>query len=198
MSETLQTVLGVLAVALGLFGYMFYVRGILAGKVKPHAFTWFVWGLLTAIAFVAQISSGGGPGAWVTGVTALCSFGFAAVGLGASSRIFITKSDWAFFVSSLLAIPVWLITKNPLWSVIIISVVDNLAAAPTFRKAYHHPETEHAWTYALSGLKFIVSLFALQSFTWTTALYPASLVAANIAFVFVIESRKRVIKKAVA
>ncbi|HSX15287.1 MAG TPA: hypothetical protein VLF40_00685 [Candidatus Saccharimonadales bacterium] len=191
MSETLQTVLGVLAIALGLFGYMFYVRGILAGKVKPHAFTWFVWGLLTAIGFVAQVSGGGGPGAWVTGVTALCSFGFAAVGLGASSRIFITKSDWAFFISSLLAIPVWLITKNPLWSVIIITITDAVAFAPTFRKAFHHPETEHAWTYSLSGLKFIVSLFALQSFTWTTALYPASLVLANYAFVALLVWRKQ-------
>src|SRR6185369_13805789 len=109
-----------------------------------------------------------------------------------------TKSDWAFFISSLLAIPVWLITKNPLWSVIIITIVDNLAAVPTFRKAYHHPDTEHAWTYALSGLKFIVSLFALQSFTWTTALYPASLVLAILAFVVISESRKRAVKKAVA
>ena len=115
---TSQQFLGGLAVALGLFGYVFYVRGILQSKVKPHAFSWFVWGLLTAIAFVAQIAEGGGAGAWVTGVTALCSFGFALVGLGASSRILIGKSDWIFFIASLLTIPIWYFTGNPLWSVI--------------------------------------------------------------------------------
>lgn len=176
-------VLGGAAVALGLLGYVFYVRGILQGKVKPHAFTWFIWGLLTAIAFVAQISSGGGAGAWVTGVTAACSFGFALVGLGASSRIHIVRSDWKFFVASLLAIPVWLVTGEPLWSVVIITITDAVAFAPTFRKAFHHPDTENVWTYALSGIKFVISLFALESFTWTTALYPASLVLANAAFV---------------
>lgn len=178
-----QQVLGGIAVALGLFGYVFYVRGILQGKVKPHAFTWFVWGLLTAIAFVAQLAGGGGAGAWVTGVTALCSFGFALVGLGATSRVFIAKSDRIFFSCALLAIPVWLFTGNALWSVIIITVTDAVAFAPTFRKAYFYPETENGWTYTLSGMKFAVSLFALQSFTWVTALYPASLVLANLAFV---------------
>jgi hypothetical protein len=185
-----QEALGGLAVALGLFGYVFYVRGILQGKVKPHAFTWFVWGLLTSIAFIAQIAEGGGAGAWVTGVTALCSFCFAVVGLGASSRVYIAKSDWIFFISALLAIPIWYVTGSPLWSVIIITVVDAVAFAPTFRKAFFHPGTENGWTYALSGLKFLVSLFALQSFTWTTALYPASLVLANIAFVAMLVWRK--------
>lgn len=185
-----QEFLGGLAVAIGLYGYAFYVRGILQGKVKPHAFTWFVWGLLTAIAFAAQITEGGGAGAWVTGVTAFCSFCFALIGLGASSRIFITKSDWVFFIGALLTIPVWYFTGNPLWSVIVITITDAVAFAPTFRKAFFHPTTENGWTYALSGIKFIVSLFALGSLTWTTALYPASLVVANLAFVAMIIWRR--------
>lgn len=190
-----KELLGGLAVAIGLFGYAFYVRGILQGKVKPHAFSWFVWGLLTAIAFVAQVAEGGGAGAWVTGVTALFSFGFAIVGLRASSRIFIAKSDWVFFVSALLAIPVWYLTGNPLWSVIIISVIDAVAFAPTFRKAFHHPETENGWTYVLSGLKFVVGLLALESLTWTTVLYPVSLVLANLAFVVMLVWRHKLPKK---
>ncbi len=185
-----QEFLGILAVALGLLGYVFYIRGIIQGKVKPHAFTWFVWGLLTAIAFVAQITGGGGAGAWVTGITALFSFGFAFVGLGKSARVYITKSDWTFLIGALLTIPIWYFTGNPLWSVIIITITDAVAFAPTFRKAYFNPETENGWTYTLSGIKFAVSLFALGSFTWTTALYPASLVVANLAFVAMLILRK--------
>lgn len=183
---TLKEVLGVLAVALGLFGYIFYVRGILQGKVKPHAFTWFVWGLLTGIAFIAQIVKGGGAGAWVTGVTAICSFGFTVVGLRSSSREFISKSDWIFFICALLTIPIWYFTQNPLWAVIVITITDFIAFIPTIRKAFFNPETENSWTYTLSGLKFVISLFALESFTWTTALYPASLVIANFAFVLML------------
>jgi len=186
-----QQILGLVAVALGLFGYAFYIKGIIKGEVKPHAFTWFVWGLLTAIAFVAQTVEGGGPGAWVTGITALMSFVFVIVGLGASSRSYIVKSDWIFLVVSLVTIPVWYLTGNPLWSVIIITIIDAVAFAPTFRKAYFHPETENTWTYLLSGIKFIFGIAALTSFSLTTVLYPSSLIVANFAFVSMVIWRKR-------
>lgn len=189
---TLQELLGGFAVLLGIIGYVFYIRGIVQGKVKPHAFTWFVWGLLTAIAFFAQDTEGGGAGAWVTGVTALFSFAFATVGLRASSRIYIAKTDWIFFVTALLSIPIWYFSGNPLWSVILITVIDFIAFIPTIRKAYYNPDTENGWTYALSGTKFVVSLAALESFTWTTALYPASLVVANLVFVTMLILRRRI------
>ncbi len=178
-----QTVAGVVAVGLGALGYVFYVRGILRGEVKPHSFSWFVWGLLTAIGFVAQVVGGGGAGTWVTGFTAVASFGFALVGLGASSRVYITKSDWVFFICALAAIPVWYFTGNPLWSVVMITVIDAAAFVPTFRKAYFHPETENAWTYTFSSIKFVFGLAALSMFSWTTVLYPASLILANGVFV---------------
>lgn len=191
LSFSMAEILGGIAVLLGIIGYVFYVRGILQGKVKPHAFSWFVWAILTTIAFVVQVVEGGGPGAWVTGFTALASFAFAAVGLGVSSRVLIAKSDWIFFIGSILAIPVWYVTGDPLWSVILITIIDAAAFVPTFRKAYFHPETENTTTYALSGIKFIFSLLALEAFTVTTALYPASLVLANGIFVAMVLWRRR-------
>ncbi len=192
---TWQSIFGGIAVFLGLLGYVFYIRGILQGKVKPHFFSWFVWTLLTGIAFVAQVVEGGGPGAWVTGITAVMSIIFTLVGLRSSSRTFIAKTDWFYFIAALLAIPPWYFTGDPLWSVIMITVIDAVAFAPTFRKAYFHPETENGWTYALSGIKFVFGLAALSSFTWTTALYPASLVLANAAFVAMVLWRQRQLVK---
>lgn len=185
-----QQLLGGLAVVLGAVGYVFYIHGIIKGKVKPHAFSWFVWGLLTAIAFVAQVADGGGPGAWVTGFTALMCIAFTLVGLGASSRVFIAKSDWFYFVGALTTIPLWYFTGSPLLSVILITVIDALAFIPTFRKAYKHPETESVHTYTLSGIKFIPSIFALQNFSVVTVLYPASLILMNALFVGMVLWRK--------
>jgi len=179
-----QNILGIVAVLIGLAGYLVYIQGIRRGRVKPHAFSWFIWGLLTAIGFAAQIVESGGPGAWVTGFTAAASFVFVIVGLTSSSRIFIAKSDWFFFAAALFAILPWYITGNPLWSVIIITVIDALAFAPTFRKAYLHPETESALAYSLQGSKFVFGILALQTFSVITVLYPASLVLMNGAFVF--------------
>lgn len=186
----IKIILGTLAVVIGMLGYMFYTRGIFKGEVKPHAFTWSVWGILTSIAFFAQITEGGGPGAWVTGATAAMSFIFAIVGLGASSRAYIKKSDVIIFIFTLLAIPIWLVTENPLWAVILITIIDAVAFAPTFKKAYYHPQTENTWTYFLSATKFVVGIFALESFTTITVLYPASLVVANGAFVAMVIWRR--------
>lgn len=187
---SLQESIGAVAVLLGFVGYAFYIRGIFAGSVKPHFFTWFVWAILTFIAFLAQVVAGGGPGAWVTGVTAAMSVVFALVGLGSSSRTLIAKSDWVFFIGALLAIPPWLATGDPLWSVVIITIIDAVAFIPTFRKAYEHPDTESAATYALSGIKFVFGIVALSSLTLTTALYPASLVVANLVFVLMLVWRR--------
>lgn len=186
-------VLGGFAVVIGLLGYVFYIRGIIKGEVKPHAFTWFVWGLLTVIGFIAQVVDGGGPGAWVTGMTAAMSFIFAVVGLGASSRIYIAKSDWIFFLAALVTIPVWYFTGSPLWSVVIITVIDAVAFAPTFRKAYFHPQTENMWTYMFSGIKFVFGIAALQVISVSTVLYPLSLVFANGAFVVMCLWRRRIL-----
>ena len=63
--------LTVLAIVAGFIGYVLYIRNILAGKTKPHAFSWFVWAFIAGIAFAAQVVGKGGHGAFVMGFTAL-------------------------------------------------------------------------------------------------------------------------------
>ncbi len=137
--------LGILSVVAVMIGNLFYIVGIFQDKVKPHPFSWFIWSILSAVAFAAQFSEGSGAGAWAIGVSALSCIVFAALGLRASSRVYIEKADWFFLVSALATIPVWYLTGNPLWSVIMISFIDAMAFIPTFRKAYFNPETESVY-----------------------------------------------------
>ena len=62
----MRTFLGIFAIVIGIYSYIPYFRDIVAGRTKPHAFSWFVWALLTGIAFFAQLHGKGGAGAWVT------------------------------------------------------------------------------------------------------------------------------------
>jgi len=66
-----KIIFGSIAVGLSFIQYFPYIRDILRGTTKPHAFSWFVWGLPALIVFAAQALKGGGAGAWATGVTAL-------------------------------------------------------------------------------------------------------------------------------
>ena len=40
-----------------------YIRSIRAGRTKPHAFSWVIWGLGTSVVGFAQLAGGGGAGA---------------------------------------------------------------------------------------------------------------------------------------
>src|SRR5580698_5703228 len=76
----MKEILGASAILIGCISYVPYFRTIFSGKTKPHAFSWLVWGILTAIAFGGQIVGKGGAGAWVTG------FGEKSLGSAASIR----------------------------------------------------------------------------------------------------------------
>ena len=183
-------ILGIIATIIALISYIPYLITILQGTTKPHGFSWFVFGILMAIAYAAQVTDNGGAGAWVTGFSALVCFLIA--GLAVFKGTFTpTKSDWSALIGSLLAIPLWLLTDNPLYAVLLITVIDILAFYPTFRKAYFHPNEELLFTYLLSGIKFLIGFAALENFTFITVFYPASLILMNWLFIGMVMWRRR-------
>lgn len=186
--------LGITAIIIGLIGYVPYFRTIFSGKTKPHAFTWLVWGILTTIAFGGQVVGNGGSGAWVTGFTAFISFTIFVLALAKGKKDF-PSADWLCLAGCMVGLALWAITGNPLAAIILITVIDMLAFAPTFRKSYSKPYSEPAFTYSLSGIKFLVALFALQQLSAVTVLYPASLVLTNGAFVALLVVRRSQLKE---
>jgi len=185
----MRTVLSIIAVILAFIGYAPYFRDIFRGKTRPHAFTWLVWALLTTIAFFAQLSGGGGAGSWVTGATAVISAAVTALAFR-RGRQDIVPVDWLFLAGCLLALGLWALTKGPLVSVVLVTLIDALAFVPTFRKSYVNPESETTVTYVFSALKFAIAIAALDVKSLTTVLYPASLVLTNGLFVAMVLWRR--------
>jgi len=190
-----KVVLGAIAVIMALAGYIPYFRDIFLGKTKPHAYTWLVWSSLTGIAFFGQVFDNGGPGAWVTGFTAIISFVIFILALKKGEKD-VTSSDKWSLIGAGMALILWYLTNNPLASIILITIIDALGFYPTIRKSYHKPTEETLVTYLLSGLKFGVAIFALQNYSMVTYLYPASLVVMNLGFVVMLMVRRKQHKKA--
>jgi hypothetical protein len=186
----MKTALGIIATVMAFVSYIPYIRNMLSGKTKPHAFSWLVWGTLTAIAFVGQVTDGAGPGAWVTGFTAFVSFFIFITALRTGEKD-IEKSDWLSLIGAGVAMLLWWATSDPLIAVILITLIDALGFFPTFRKSYHKPYQETAITFAISGLKFVIAIIALENLTPTTWLYPASLVIMNGIFVVMLLIRRK-------
>lgn len=192
---TKEAIAGI-GVILSLIGYTAYVYSIFKGTTRPHPFSWFIWGVLTAIGFFAQIADDAGPGAWITGVSALITFIIAIIGYIKRADIVITRADWITFVATIAAIPLWLITNTPLYSLILITVIDAVAYYPTFAKTWHRPDQELPLHIVLATIKFVISLFALTNYSIITVLYPLSLVIMNLAFLIVLYGRRWSLKNA--
>lgn len=186
--------MAVLAIIITLIGYTQYFRSIFAGQTKPHMFSWLIWATLTAIAYFAQVTDNAGPGAWITALTAVMSFVIVGFAFFKGEKD-ITGSDRITFLAAILSIPVWLMTNNPLYAVLIVTIIDALGFWPTFRKSWMKPYEEAATHYFMAALKFVLALIALENFTMITALYPASLVFMNGVFLLLLFVRRKAISK---
>lgn len=182
--------IAIVSVIMTLVGYSFYIRDIFANKTKPHAYSWLIWASLTTIAFFGQISDKAGPGAWVTATTAVISFIIFGLSIRKGEQN-ITKSDKLNLAGAGLALLIWFFTNNPVFSIILISIVDFLGFIPTIRKSYSKPHEETLIHYIFAGFKFVLAIIALDNYTLTTWLYPASLVAANLFFVPMLIIRRK-------
>ncbi len=192
---TYRDVLGIAATVIALVSYLPYFRDIFAGRTRPHAFTWLIWGVLTIIAFVGQLYGHAGPGAWVTAFTALVCIVIAAIAASGGNREIVTL-DWIALAGAAVALLFWFLTRGPLLSVILITIIDNLGFVPTLRKSYSRPNEETLSTYLLSGVKWMLGIAALERFTVTTALFPLAIVVASWSFVVMLLIRRRQLRPA--
>lgn len=148
-----------------------YIWTIYKGQTRPHAFSWIIWGITTFIVFLAQLKAEGGAGAWPTGLSALITFYIAWLAVLKRGDTLITRSDWGFFIASLVSLPVWYLSSDPLWAVVILTAVDTLAFGPTLRKAYVFPYQENVTFFALFILRNIFGLLALETWSATNMLF---------------------------
>jgi hypothetical protein len=186
----LKTLIGVTALILTVIQFAIYIKDIHRGKTKPHAMSWMVWSLPCYIVFLAQYYANGGLGALTTGLTAvICTYIFFLAIIYGEKHY--TLLDWISLITAGVAILTWVIVKSPLYSVILITIVDTLGFFPTGMKCITRPHEETLICYELGGMKWVLSIFALSSFSFTTVLYPLVMGVANFAVASTIIFSKR-------
>lgn len=179
----------VAAVVLAAVRYGTYFYTIYQGKTKPHAFSWFLWGVVTGIGALAQFDLNAGPSAWaLTFVSASC-LSVACVASFIGTRDY-TKSDWFALMACVLAIPIWRATQNPLAALFIIMAIDILTYWPTIRKSFHQPQSEPPISYGFAGMRYFLMLFAIPDATWQNLMYPFFLMMSDWGFAVYIVVRR--------
>ncbi|MBT2970891.1 MAG: hypothetical protein KME56_15110 [Candidatus Thiodiazotropha sp. (ex Ctena orbiculata)] len=179
-----------LAVAITFIAFFPYIRAIIAGRTKPHVFSWIIWGTTTFIVFLAQLEDGGGVGAWPIGISGLITLFIAFLAYRKKSDITITRVDWSFFVAAMVSIPVWYVTSDPTWAVILLTTIDVIGFGPTIRKAFAHPYDEDVTFFALFVLRNVLVIAALENYSIATLLFPAVIAAVCLLFIIMIIHRR--------
>lgn len=171
-------IFGLLSVGMMLCSRGTYFVSIFQGKTRPHAFSWLIWGTISSIGFAAQFAEGAGAGSWARAFGAATCFLLIFVSLFKGER-HITRSDCVTLAVALTAIPLWILTETPVWSVILVCAIDTVGYIPTIRKSWLKPREESAISYGFSCCGALFSLLAVEHYTLSTWLYPAVLVGTN-------------------
>lgn len=182
-----------LAITLAFVAFVPYIRSILKGRTRPHVFSWFIWGITTVIVFFAQLEADGGVGAWPIGVSGVITVAVAVLAFIKRADISITRTDWTFFAAALASLPFWYLTSDPLWTVVVLSVVDLFGFGPTIRKAYAFPHQESQLFFFSLALRNGFAILALESYSVTTVLFPLSITLACTVLLTMVAYRRRIV-----
>lgn len=188
-----KEVFSAVAIGLTIVSFFPYVRSVLRGTTKPHVFSWIIWGSTTLIVFAAQLADGGGIGAWPIGFSGAVTIYVAGLAYTKRSDITITRTDWLFLLAAAMSLPCWYATADPLWAVVILTVVDITGFGPTFRKAVSRPFDEQLTFFVLMAARNATAAVALEHYSLTTLMFPTVIAAVCIAFIATVLHRQRVV-----
>jgi len=186
-TELLQVAAGLLAGAIGLYGYIPYIRGIIKGTVKPSPVSWLIWALLGVVSLSGQVEGGAGFGLLVTaGTTAGCALIVVLAVHRTRVRAAIAASsllDRACLAGAVLALALLVGQADPNAAVILSNTVGAIGFIPTVASALRDPWHEGISVYTFAAVKFSLSLAALPHWNLLTVLYPALCLAEELAMV---------------
>ncbi|HTB07506.1 MAG TPA: hypothetical protein VK806_11190 [Bacteroidia bacterium] len=186
----LKTAFGITASVIGSACFIPYILDIYKKKTRPHIYTWLIWTILQVTGVVAMYNSGAGIGilALATG-SVLCAYTcILSIKFGTKN---ITTFDTFCLIGALISIAVYIFLKQPLLSIILISAIDFVGFLPTLRKAYIEPYSETLAMFAFFALSGTFTMLALHDYSFTTILYPLTLIGINIIATLVIWMRRR-------
>jgi hypothetical protein len=186
MKETLAIVASLLAIV----GNVPYLIDVLKKRIEPHAYTWFIWSIVSCVIFFGQVAKGAGIGALPTAFSEVFTIIIFFFSLRNGFR-HIKPSDHYFLVAALLGLIPWAITKDPTISVIVVVSMDLIAFVPTLRKTYAEPQTEKPLLFATNVIRHALALVSLRTYNIATTLHSISMIVTNTIMTVFILRKKR-------
>ena len=172
-------VIGILSGILSVLMYFPYARDILKGTTRPERASWLIWSVLGLIAVASQAAKGATDSLWMTvAQTAgtICIFGFSLkYGYGG-----LIKRDIVALIAAGFGLVLWFLTKDALYALMLVIIIDGIGAALTVVKAYEQPESETVITWILGATSAVLGTIAVGRIDPILMSYPFYVFLANV------------------
>lgn len=173
----------------------YYAWSVFYKSIRPHSYTWIIWGIITVVAVIAQYQGGGGYAIIHLSFVAVACFTIALLGF-LKGHPEIHRTDKICLASCLAAIALWMVTGNPYYSVFLITVIDLAGYYPTIRKSWNNPYNENLVSFFLYGLCFSLQIAAIKEYNFLTTFYPVAIaLSAYATWIYLIIRRQQVSAK---
>lgn len=186
----MKVVLVAIATIFAIVGNVPYLRDVIKRTIEPHAYTWMVWSIVSAIVFFGQVAKGAGIAALATGASEIFTIIIFIFSLRYGFR-HVRPIDTIFLVIALLGLIPWFLTSDPTISVVIAVSIDLIAFVPTLRKTWQNPETETPLLYGMNVLRHGLILSTLGAYNIATMLHSIVMITTNSLMIVFIRRRKR-------
>ena len=170
--------IGIVAGLLSFSAYFLYITSMLKRQCKPNRMTWIT---LTAIGIGIAASyyiTGARQTMWIALayiagplVISILSFKYGEGGWG--------KLEKLCLLGVLISLLFWWIFKSALVALVVNLLVDLFALIPTIAKSISRPKGEDKTAWAIETTASVLSLFALEQWTFSLAVYPLYLITFN-------------------
>lgn len=164
-----------------LSGQIIYIISTIKGETKPNRVTWFLWAVISFIAFAAQLAEGV---QWQAMLTFMAGFGplmiFLASFVNKKAYWNVSRLDIICGAISVLAIVLWIITGTGLHAIVLALIADLLAGVPTIVKAFNFPSTENFKLFRNVTIASGITILTIQAWTFEVYSFAVYLFAINL------------------
>ena len=172
-------------------GIVFYLRSIYKDVAKPNLVSWLIWALAPLIGTYFLVKAGAGLSAlpvFMAGFGPFLVIIFATYRGNAFWKL--RAFDLYCGVLSLLALIIYILTRNLGISIFFAIMSDFLACVPTVLKSWHFPETESPLIYFFALVSNSLGLLALKYWSFSTAAFSIFMILQCVVILFSIYHKR--------
>jgi hypothetical protein len=169
----LFSILGLLSALIFVVADIPYLRDTIKGTTKPHRVTWGVVVFLNVVGFANQFASGADNSLWIfaAAVVMTTSIFIASLKNGVGGQ---SNSDIFSLTTCSLGIILWLVFKDPMFSIFANIFVGFVALLPTYKKTKKDPDSETKITWLLGTLSTMLAAISVGELNLLLLLLPVS------------------------